>query len=313
MMKSFKIDSKGNIIIGTIAILIISLLLISIFVIVSINYIENENIDSKANDNFKYIIDDYNNNLEIISRDSIDKITDRIYNGLKISDSRKEIKKVLNKKLDKKNKEYKQKYDVNIHSEVLSIKNTADPIKYLFKFKINVKKENEEYNGVLEKNVSIEGLRDPLPIAKLGPLYGISFDDNRIYYNNGLTIYLKLHKIESAESYLYATTPTIIKKCPFDPYIHHGDGDTLKNCLKNGYFHESRDGSCYLCRLEGKGTCSHYGLEVFIHPHTILKNDSVSCVDHVVFHDHYLGEKLDDLDINSLILDSSHGKKYGLI
>lgn len=268
-MKSFKIDSKGNIIIGTIAIFIISLLLISIFVIVSINYIENENIDSKANDNFKYIIDDYNNNLEIISRDSIDKITDRIYNGLKISDSRKEIKKVLNKKLDKKNKEYKQKYDVNIHSEVLSIKNTADPIKYLFKVKINVKKENEEYNGVLEKNVSIEGLRDPLPIAKLGPLYGISFDDNRIYYNNGLTIYLKLHKIESAESYLYATTPTIIKKCPFDPYIHHGDGDTLKNCLKNGYFHESRDGSCYLCRLEGKGTCSHYGLEVFIHPHTI--------------------------------------------
>ncbi|WP_231475896.1 hypothetical protein [Methanobrevibacter oralis] len=103
-MKSFKIDSKGNIIIGTIAILIISLLLISIFVIVSINYIENENIDSKANDNFKYIIDDYNNNLEIISRDSIDKITDRIYNGLKISDSRKEIKKVLNKKLDKKTK-----------------------------------------------------------------------------------------------------------------------------------------------------------------------------------------------------------------
>ncbi|WP_231475897.1 hypothetical protein [Methanobrevibacter oralis] len=183
----------------------------------------------------------------------------------------------------------------------------------MFKVKINVKKENEEYNGVLEKNVSIEGLRDPLPIAKLGPLYGISFDDNRIYYNNGLTIYLKLHKIESAESYLYATTPTIIKKCPFDPYIHHGDGDTLKNCLKNGYFHESRDGSCYLCRLEGKGTCSHYGLEVFIHPHTILKNDSVSCVDHVVFHDHYLGEKLDDLDINSLILDSSHGKKYGLI
>ena len=153
MMKSFKIDSKGNIIIGTIAIFIISLLLISIFVIVSINYIENENIDSKANDNFKYIIDDYNNNLEIISRDSIDKITDRIYNGLKISDSRKEIKKVLNKKLDKKNKEYKQKYDVNIHSEVLSIKNTADPIKYLFKVKINVKKENEEYNGVLEKNV----------------------------------------------------------------------------------------------------------------------------------------------------------------
>lgn len=313
MMKYLKTGSKGHIIVGTIAILIISLLLISIFVMNSINYIENENIDSKANDNFKYIIDDYSNNLEIISKDSIDEITSKIYNGHKISNSRKEIKKSLHKKLKEKNKEYEKKYDVKIQSEVLAIENTNDPIKYLFKVKIKVKKENEEYNGLLRKNVSTEGLRDPLPIAKLGPLYGISFDDNRIYYNKGLTIYLKIHSIESAESYLFATTPTIIKKCPYDPYIHHGDSDVLKNCLKNGYFHESRDGSCYLCRLEGKGSCSHYGLEVFIHPHTILTNDSVSSIDHVVFHDHYPGKKLDDTDINSLILDSSHRKKYGLI
>ena len=42
-----KIDSKGNMIVGTTAILIVSLLLICIFVITSINYIENENIDSE--------------------------------------------------------------------------------------------------------------------------------------------------------------------------------------------------------------------------------------------------------------------------
>jgi len=53
-----KIDSKGNIIVGTTAILILALFLVCIFVITTINYIESENIDSESNDNFKYIIDD---------------------------------------------------------------------------------------------------------------------------------------------------------------------------------------------------------------------------------------------------------------
>ena len=79
-----------------------------------------------------------------------------------------------------------------------------------------------------------------------------------------------------------------------------------------GYYHESADGSCYLCRLEGKGKCPHYGMETFIQTHTPLMNDSISCSDHVVFHDHYPGQKIDKTDINSLILDSSHRTKYGL-
>jgi hypothetical protein len=82
--------------------------------------------------------------------------------------------------------------------------------------------------------------------------------------------------------------------------------------VKIGDTHESADGSCYLCRLEGKGKCPHYGMEVFIQTHTPLINDSISCSDHVVFHDHYTGQKIDKTNINSLILDSSHRKKYGL-
>ena len=58
-----KIDSKGNMLVGSVAILIVSLLLISIFIITSINYIENGNIELKSNNNFKYIIDDYSRNL----------------------------------------------------------------------------------------------------------------------------------------------------------------------------------------------------------------------------------------------------------
>ena len=160
--------------------------------------------------------------------------------------------------------------------------------------------------------MSIEGLKDPLPPAKLTVVSGIFIQGDKINYKNALVRYLKLRGLDSPYSYLLATSPVYVKKCPYDPYIHHGDPGVLKDCLKKGYFHESADGSCYLCRLEGKGSCPHYGLEVFIQTHTPLINDTISCSDHVIYHDHYTGQKIDKLDINSLFLDSSHRKKYGL-
>ena len=201
---------------------------------------------------------------------------------------------------------------MDISSEVLSVENTETPWKILFKVKLNVKKDDIKYSNTIEKNASIEGLRDPLPLAKLTIASGILTYDNKIHYKNAIAGYMVLHHLKSPESYIEATAPLYIKKCPYDPYIHHGDPGVLKDCLDKGYFHESADGSCYLCRLEGKGKCPHYGMEVFIQTHTPLKNESLSCSDHVVFSDHYNGEKINPDDWNSLILDSSHKKKYGL-
>lgn len=307
-----KIDSKGNIIVGTAAILIVSLLLICIFVAASINYIQNENIDSQNNDNFKYIVDDYTQNLEVLAREAIDEATQKVFNGLPVLDSENQIKKNLNEILDEKNDEYEEKYGVKITSEALSVENTDSPWKLLFKVKLNIEKDGEKFSRIVEKNASVEGLRDPLPIAKLTVLSGILTYDNQIHYKTALSAYMLLHNFDSPESYIEATAPLYIEKCPYDPYVHHGDPGVLDNCLSNGYFHESADGSCYLCRLEGKGKCPHYGFEVFIQTHTPLKNESLSCSDHVVFADHYNGEKIDPDDWNSLILDSSHRKKYGL-
>lgn len=307
-----KIDSKGNLILGTTVILITILLLIAVFVFTTINYIENENIDSLENDNFKYIVDDYTNNIEVLGRDSIADACDKVFHTFRLFNSEDQIKKNLNKKLEKKNEELKEKYDADIHSETLSVSPTDSPWKVLFKVKLNIKKNNDRFYRIIEKNVSIEGLRDPLPIAKLGVASGIFIQGDKLNYKNALTRYLKIRNLDSPFSYAFATTPLYMKKCPYDPYIHHGDPGVLKDCLKQGYFHESADGSCYLCRLEGKGKCPHYGMEVFIQTHTPLMNDSISCSDHVVFHDHYTGQKIDKLDINSLILDSSHQKKYGL-
>ena len=306
------IDSKGNIIVGTTAILITALLLICIFVVSSIYFIESENIEFKSNDNFKYVIDDYTANLEILGRDAISEATQKVYSGLPILNSKDQIKKNLNNILDEKNEEYEDKFGVKITSQTISVENTDSPWKILFKVKLNVEKDGEKFSKVIEKNASVEGLRDPLPIAKLTVLSGILTYDNQIHYKTALSAYMVLHNLDSPESYIEATAPMIIQKCPYDPYVHHGDPGVLEDCLRNGYFHESADGSCYLCRLEGKGKCPHYGFEVFIQTHTPLKNESLSCSDHVVFADHYNGEKIDPDDWNSLILDSSHRKKYGL-
>ena len=297
-----KIDSNGNLILGTTVILITTLLLLSIFVFTSLNYIENQNIDSQENDNFKYIVDDYANNIEVLGRDSMADACDKVYHTFKLFDSEDQIKKNLNKKLEAKNEEFEQKYDVVIQSEPISVESTDTPWKVLFKVKLNIKKNSNRYFKIVEKNVSIEGLRDPLPPAILTAASGIYVQGDKIHYKNALARYLKLRNLDSPFSYLFATSPLKIQKCPYDPYIHHGDPGVLKDCLDKGYYHESADGSCYLCRLEGKGKCPHYGMETFIQTHTPLDERFHFCSDHVVFHDHYPGQKIDKTDINSLIL-----------
>lgn len=312
-MKAKKLDSKGNIIVGTTAILIVALLLISIFVITTIEFIKNSNLESEANDNFKYIIDDYSANLEVLGRDAIAEATQKVYSGLPVRDSEDQIKKNLNNILDDENEKFKQKYDIDLSSEVISVQPTDSPWKVLFKVKLYGKKDSEQFSQIVEKNASIEGLRDPLPIAKLTIASGVMAYDDKIHYKTALSAYMLLHNLDSPESYIEATAPLTMKKCPYDPYVHHGDPGVLRDCLDTGYFHESADGSCYLCRLEGKGKCPHYGMEVFIQTHTPLGNESLSCSDHVVFADHYNGQKIDPDDWDSLILDSSHRKKYGLV
>ena len=312
-MKYLKIDSKGNIITGTTVILIASLILILIFVLTSMYTLENENSDTIANDNLKYIVNDYNANLDVLTHDSIAEVTEKVYHGHHIFNSEREIKKVLDKKLNEKNKEYEEKYGVSISSKAISIENTDDPAKLEVTIHLKVSKNKDKFSGNLKSFTSVEGLKDPLPYAILTPFSGIWHDDNTIHYGASLTAYLTAHGVTKPEGYLLATSPLIIKKCPYDPYIHHGDGNTLKECLKNGYFHESADGSCYLCRLEGKGICPHYGFEVFIVPHTVGIEYSVSGSDHVVFHDRYPGYKLNPADPTELFLDPSHRTKYGVL
>ncbi|HEX7467417.1 MAG TPA: hypothetical protein VF324_02360, partial [Methanobacterium sp.] len=94
---------------------------------------------------------------------------------------------------------------------------------------------------------------------------------------------------------------------------------------ENGYFHESSDGACFLCRLEGKSTCPHYGMETFIVPSEFFNSTSISApssIDHVIFNDTPPGDGTypgrvfeyysDGKNYFKIFLDNSHRLKYGI-
>ena len=154
------------------------------------NYIESENVELKSNNNFKYIIDDYSRNLEVLGRDSIAEATQKVYNGLPVFNSENQIKKNLDNRLKEANRDYEKKYGVKISSETVSVENTDSPWKVLFKVKIYAQKDNIKYSNIIEKNASIEGLRDPLPLAKLTIASGILTYDDQIHYKNEKNVHM---------------------------------------------------------------------------------------------------------------------------
>lgn len=83
-------------------------------------------------------------------------------------------------------------------------------------------------------------------------------------------------------------------------------------------------GACFLCRLEGRSVCSHYGFETFITP-AGSNNNTVSqapcSLDHVIFNDKtyyriYRGEAFEyyvnESESFILFLNKGHKTKYGL-
>jgi len=251
---------------------------------------------------------------------------DVIKSGHPLSDSRCTIKNSLQEEMDDLN----EKYDVegiNVTCKIISVETDEDPFKIEINSTISVNKGNIIHKENNSQDISIIDpsypLPDPLPFIQCKNFGGVTNTSTRIVYSSSLVNYLKNENISNAEAYLNATSPLIIKKCPYDPYISHGHSQNLtnfKNCIDNGYYHESNDGACYLCRLEGKAICPHYGMETFIIP-AVSPNETVNSgpcgSDHVIFHDHYEGYssiyRSNSTGYYKIFLENGHRSKYGLI
>lgn len=316
-------DHKGYIIGATAFLMIIPAVLISLSLI-NLFYEENT-INSQAveSNSISYAFVDINRNIPIFTRQILETKSEQVIQRKEpLINSSKEIKRELEYKINNLNNVYN---GLNITYIVESVQlNQDDPFYIEVKSKLCVKQGNITHEETFSQLVSIEGLKDPLPFIKCGDYGNIDYNQSNIIYRSNLKIYLEKQKINNSIYYQNATSPLIIKKCHYEPYSNHGNPGTLKNCLDNGYFHKSQDGACYLCRLEGKSTCIHYGIETFILPSPLinssdLNNTSATCsIDHVIFgEDKYPGELINYFQTNGtiyvLFLEKGHKSKYGFL
>ena len=311
---------KGNIFTGLTTLIVFSFILTSIILLNFTISSNNINTDASNSNSFNYLIEDYNRNIPISAKEVMKNLSeDTIKNHVPCYNSANMIKDQLQKVLNENNEKYKKNNGVIIESEVLSVYNGKDPYHINVKTLIHGQKGEMEYNNVVESEISIEGLKDPLPFLMCKDYPTLVENGTKISYNDALSHYLAINNLLNPDVYENATASLIIKRCPIDPYEQHGHEFCMKNCIENGYFHESADGSCYLCRLEGKGGCYHYGLEVLILPHKVstLGDTSISGSDHVIFQDHYPGNSTSIYQADGLyeilILDDSHKAKYGMV
>lgn len=316
-------DEKGNFSIILTSLILIGFLLLSIIILnVAINQ-ERENGEIISSNNFQYIVNDYIRNLPLIEHEALRDLSEKVIKDKRPSlDSKSDLKEIIDEKLSAKNQEYYENYGIQMNSSLIAIENTSNPFSYKFKTHILSVKGDYSFEKIVSSDVDCIGLKDPVPILYLKDYHGLSYNESFYNYGNSLSEFLRSKGVENYSFYIDANSPLIIRKCPYDPYKHHGDdqGKIMKNCRDNGYYHESRDGACYLCRLEGKSGCEHYGFETFINPQKTNETGRVSACgsDHVIFSDDiYPGVEViynDEDRLKEILYLDPHGHKvkYGM-
>ncbi len=320
-------DQKGYVISGlTFLLMIPAILLIAVFVNMVHTGIESQSSAIQSDVTF-YAAKDVEGNIPVTTEKVLQKITDEVIKtGEPLSSSRMAIKTSIQEELNQLSEKYNNE-SINVICKVWSITPSPDPFKIEVNSTIYVRKGNIAHNESISQNISITDpsypLQDPLPFIKCKKYGGITSTGTKILYGSSLANLLKAKHLTNAEVYKNATSSLFIKRCPYDPYISHGNSPSfvvLKNCIDNGYFHDSSDGACFLCRLEGKVTCPHYGFETFITPPN-SSNSSLMFApcssEHVIFDDYvYEGKGIiyysNGSNYLKLFLDNGHRPKYGL-
>ena len=321
-------DQKGYIISGLALLLVIpAFVLMAVFVDMVHTGSETQSMAVQSDVAF-YTAKDLEGDIPTLTEKILQETTENVVKtGNPLKDSRKAIKDNLQGELNQLSEKYQNSAHINVTCKVWSVNPSSDPFKIEVNSTIYVQKGNVAHNEHISQNVSIIDpdypVQDPLPFIKCKEYGEVTNTSTKILYGSNLADLLKSRNLTNADFYENATSPLFIRKCPYDPYIWHGNSKhflTLKNCIDNGYFHESSDGSCFLCRLEGKATCPHYGFETFIIPSSSFNSTLMFApcsIEHVIFgEDIYSGKGIvyysNDSNYFKLFLDNGHRQKYGL-
>lgn len=334
-------DNNGYVMGGMAFLLVIPAVIISAMFINVVNLDETINIPIKS-DTIHHISGDLESNIPILSLQVLKENSDEVVKtGEPISNSRGTIKSGVQSKIDDLTREYQKNTGINIYCKITAVDNSLNPYEICVNSTIDIHCNCSTVSKNISQNIqfvcsnsptdsSIESykIQDPLPFIKTKGYGTLTVVGDKINYGTALSNYLKSRGLNNSDAYNNASSPLYFKKCPYDPYHTHGNSKgllNLKNCIENGYYHESSDGACIFCRLEGKSTCTHFGLETFIVPsHSAVQISTAPCsVDHVIFGEYghnpieiYPGTILEyyrtDNISNNLYLDNGHRNKYGL-
>ncbi len=330
-------DNKGYVMGGIALLLIIpAVILINMYIqVVSMD--ETVKIPFKSDKLYK-ISGDVESNIPTLTLQVLKDKSDNVAKtGEAIPNSRLVIKTCIQSKIDDLNREYQKNTGIDIYCRINSVDNSLNPYNILVNSTVFVNNNNSSIVRNISQNVSFVcsdspgnpasesyKILNPLPFIKTRGYGVLTVCGDKINYGTTLRYYLKSRGINNSEVYENASSPLYFKKCPYDPYSAHGNSITilnLKNCIDNGYYHESSDGACLFCRFEGKSTCNHYGLETFVLSSKSVQISTAPCsIDHVIFGELgripveiYPGRILEQENVSyGLYLDNAHRNKYGL-
>jgi hypothetical protein len=322
-------DQNGYVL-GGVSFLLVLPIIVLFMVAIDVELgISTNNIGEIQSDTVYAAYKDFESNIPVLGREVLlEKSGEVIKTKQPLINSRDLIKHEIQLKINKMAVMYNNKgFDSNC--SIISVAETENPYFIEINSSISLFKGGKRFSKNISQRIPLsdqqDPLTDPIPFLKCQNYGGVHVNGSRIFYGQSLAAYLNARNVSGSERYENATSPLYIRKCPYEPLNLHGCGNyaNLKNCIANGYYHESNDGACFLCRLEGKSTCSHQGLEVFIIPTPLLNETNISApcsIDHVIFSESnneiYPGYPLkffqEEIFYHYIFLDNSHRIKYGL-
>lgn len=332
-------DQKGYVMNGLAFLLILpAILLVAVYIDMTTLGGQSVSLVMQSDTTF-YAAKDIERNIPVIGSGVIEEVAlNATTTGTKLPDSRSHIKNQIQQRMNSITQNMKTSIGADdISCNITSVGASTNPFLLEINSTIYVKKGTSVHKDTISQDIDLGGLPDPLPFIKIkeasiSTLPTLDSSTGKISYGTSLSQYLQKRGVANYTVYENATSQGYLDRCSFEPYESTIDGhgvnatppiQNLGYCLSNGYYHESSDGACYLCRLEGNAVCSHYGLETFIVPpasnNATLIFAPVS-IDHVIFSDSpYSGKALIYLESGNnpttyykLFLDEGHRKKYGL-
>ncbi len=307
-------EDNGYITSLLVVLLMIPVVILLILTISTTSDYVNETSTSIESDRLSSLTVDFKSDISTITKQSLNNITRTVIeNNLPLTNSSKEIKEDIQKRVDTRESLYYNNTGIIVDCNITNVKPSSDPFNITVTYSIATSMNSTE--KITESNIieveltdSNYPVYDPLPTL----VTGVTIDNTTASFKDLLS---SIIKIENPEVYNDATSGVIIKKCPYTDYTLHGNNNTtIANCISNHYYHVSNDGLCLLCRLENRTTCSDTGFETFIIPSVNNNDTACTSIDHVLLNltGQYNGVAITIDNSTVLYLDEGHRNKYGL-